>query len=287
MTDQTSLEQLPWGAESVDQIERSATRVTSSSGSGHMIWRRWGSGVPLVLFHGGYGSWAHWMRNIQALSRHFSVIAPDLPGLGESAAPEPASPETVTDVLIKGLDTVLGKRGTFHLVGFSFGSILSGPVAVRLGRRVRSLTVIGAGGLGLPRPQQFELERVRKGMSTAEIADMQRRNLGLLMLHRPESADDAAVAMQTRNTQAARLKSIGFAPPDWLRRHLPDVQAPLTAIWGEFDATAYPRMDLREQTLRYLRPDAAFHVIRGAGHWVQYEAADAFNCLLIEILQRA
>jgi pimeloyl-ACP methyl ester carboxylesterase len=36
--------------------------------------------------------------------------------------------------------------------------------------------------------------------------------------------------------------------------------------------------------LRSIQPNARFEVIAGAGHWVQYEAADQFNRLLAEIV---
>ena len=52
-----------------------------------MVWRVWGVGEPLVLFHGGSGSWTHWIRNIPELSRHYELWVPDIPGLGGSAMP--------------------------------------------------------------------------------------------------------------------------------------------------------------------------------------------------------
>jgi len=54
-----------------------------------MVWRVWGGGPPLVLLHGGTGSWMHWIRNIEELARDFTVVAPDIPGSGESASPFP------------------------------------------------------------------------------------------------------------------------------------------------------------------------------------------------------
>src|SRR3546814_6277896 len=47
-------------------------------GDGQMVWRLWGEGPPLVLLHGGSGSWTHWFRNIPALARRYRVIAADL-----------------------------------------------------------------------------------------------------------------------------------------------------------------------------------------------------------------
>ena len=46
--------------------------------------KRKGSGHPIFLFHGGMGSWTHWIRNIDVLAEHFEVRAVDAPSYGES-----------------------------------------------------------------------------------------------------------------------------------------------------------------------------------------------------------
>lgn len=46
-----------------------------------------GSGYPLVLLHGWPQSWYEWRKIIPALAEHFTVIAPDLRGLGDSEKP--------------------------------------------------------------------------------------------------------------------------------------------------------------------------------------------------------
>ncbi len=47
-----------------------------------------GKGDPLVLVHGFGQNWYMWNRLIPELSKHFTVIAPDLRGVGESDKPE-------------------------------------------------------------------------------------------------------------------------------------------------------------------------------------------------------
>ena len=44
-----------------------------------MAVRRRGHGPDVVLFHGGMGSWKHWIRNMQPLSARFTVHALDHP----------------------------------------------------------------------------------------------------------------------------------------------------------------------------------------------------------------
>lgn len=46
-----------------------------------------GEGYPLVLLHGWPQSWYEWRKVIPALAERFTVIAPDLRGLGDSEKP--------------------------------------------------------------------------------------------------------------------------------------------------------------------------------------------------------
>ena len=63
--------------------QRTTTAFDAASGEGQVVWHRWGRGAPVVLLHGGAGSWRHWVRNVDALlAAGRTVWAPDLPGLG-------------------------------------------------------------------------------------------------------------------------------------------------------------------------------------------------------------
>jgi pimeloyl-ACP methyl ester carboxylesterase len=271
----------------LEGIAAEATRLETPCGDSRMAWRVWGSGPPLVLFHGGYGSWTHWIRNVLPLARVFTVIAPDLPGLGESATPpEPHTAEGLARIIVEGLEIVVPGNERLHIAGFSFGGVLGGHVAAQLGDRVRAFTVVGSNGLGLVR-QATDLRRVPSGASADEALAVHRHNLGALMIADPARIDDLAVYIQSTNAPRGRIKSRRFSRADTLARALPSVTARLDGIWGGRDATAYPHLDERARTLRAFQPEARFEVIEGAGHWVQYEAADRFNPLLAEIvLQR-
>jgi 2-hydroxy-6-oxonona-2,4-dienedioate hydrolase len=248
-----------------------------------MVWRVWGSGPPLALLHGGYGSWTHWIRNVIALSRAFTVAAPDLPGLGESATPPaPHSAEGLARIIVEGLEVVFPKYARLHIAGFSFGGVLGGHVAGQLGDRVCGFTIVGSNGLGLIR-QPTALRRVPENASEAETLAVARHNLGALMIADPAKIDELAVYIQSQNAPRGRVKSRRFSRADTLAQALPLLKARLDGIWGERDATAYPHLDDRARALRSIQPAARFEVIAGAGHWVQYEAADRFNPLLAEI----
>jgi pimeloyl-ACP methyl ester carboxylesterase len=263
-------------------VAAEAKRIETPCGDGSLVWHVWGSGPPLVLLHGGYGSWTHWIRNVPVLSRDFTVIAPDLPGLGDSATPpEPWTAEGLAAIIVAGLDVVLPKGAKPHMAGFSFGGVIGGVVAAQLGERLRGFTVVGSNGLGLER-SPTPLERVKPDASEEEEFATHRYNLNQLMIHGPDNIDELALWLQKTNHARARMRSRRFSRSGALVEALPKITARLDGIWGERDATAYPHVDERARILRSVQPQARFAVVPGAGHWVQFEAADAFNRLIAE-----
>jgi pimeloyl-ACP methyl ester carboxylesterase len=266
----------------VDAVAAEAERCETPCGEGSMEWHCWGSGPPLVLLHGGYGSWSHWLRNVLPLSRSFRVIAPDLPGLGDSATPpEPWTAEGLAQIIVAGLDKIVPRSKELRLAGFSFGGVIGGSVAAQLGERVRSFTVVGSNGLGLVR-SPTPLRRVPPEADEAEEFATHRYNLNQLMIADPAKIDELALHLQQTNHARARMRSRRFSRSDALVSALPNITARLDGIWGEKDATAYPHLDERAGILRSFQPAARFAVVPGAGHWVQYESADRFNPLLAE-----
>jgi 2-hydroxy-6-oxonona-2,4-dienedioate hydrolase len=266
----------------VEGIAAEAERIETPCGDGTMAWRVWGSGPPLVLLHGGYGSWMHWVRNVLPLARQFTVIAPDLPGLGESATPpEPWTAAGLAAIIVEGLDIVLPSGMAPHLAGFSFGGVIGGNVAAQLGDRLRGFTVVGSNGLGLER-SPTPLKRVPPAADEVEEFATHRYNLNQLMIADPDKIDELALYLQKTNHARARMRSRRFSRSGALVEALPRVTARLDGIWGERDRTAYPHVEERARILRGFQPGARFAVVPGAGHWVQYEAADRFNALIAE-----
>lgn len=266
----------------VEGIAAEAERIETPCGDGSLVWRIWGSGPPLVLLHGGYGSWTHWVRNVLPLSRQFTVIACDMPGLGESAIPpEPWTAGGLAAIVVAGLDHIVPQSAELRLAGFSFGGVIGGSVAAQLGDRLRGFTVVGSNGMGLER-SPTPLERVRPDASVEEEFATHRYNLNQLMIADPEKIDELALYLQKTNHARARMRSRRFSRSGALIEALPKVKGRLDGIWGERDATAYPHVEERKRLLQNIQPGARFAVVPGAGHWVQYEAAERFNTLLAE-----
>jgi pimeloyl-ACP methyl ester carboxylesterase len=272
----------------VSNLDAAAQRTETPCGDGVMVWRSWGQRdhPPLLLFHGGAGSWQHWVKSIPAFSSTRRVVVPDLPGLGESAnPPAPADMPAIAQVVAAGIDAVLGADASYHLVGFSWGASVGAHVALLHGARVRSLILLGAGGLVKPRTP-IKLERVRDKTGD-ELMAAHRTNLLRSMLAKPESADDLAVSMQAYNASRTRLDTPAIIATRPLAQSLPQLTIPVHAIWGELDQVAYYTLADRIAALRELRPGIEPYVIPGCGHWATYEAPQAFNTLVADLLRAA
>jgi pimeloyl-ACP methyl ester carboxylesterase len=267
----------------LERLERDARRWETPCGDGTMVWRGWGQGPAVLLLHGGGGSWRHWVRNLEALSANHAVLAPDMPGLGDSApAPDPVGAEAIADLIFSGLNEVLEPEAPVHIVGFSFGGVIAGLVAAMAGDRVGSLTLIGTGGLGPPN-RSVELVKVRRKTGDDRLA-AHRENLLRLMLASPARVDALALEIQEQHSKRTRLNS-GFM---WisavLHDALPRVHGRVHALWGEHEMPDRALLDVRIGLLRETCPDAEIAVIPEAGHWLFYEAADGFNERLRQIL---
>jgi pimeloyl-ACP methyl ester carboxylesterase len=263
--------------------EARARRIDTPCRGGTMAWRVWGEGEPLLVGHGGQGAWSHWIRNIDRLSTERMLIAVDLPGHGDSAMPEPPDHHGISAALASGLKEIVGEGRKADVAGFSFGGACFAHLAAYHPELVRRLVIIGTGGLDTPHGH-VNIGRV-SGLQGEERKAMLKSNLLGLMLHHPDSADELAQHLLVANARKARLEVPDLVIPDRLVRILPQVKAPVGAIWGEFDRP-HPDPALQEAVIRRTHPDCDFRVIAGAGHWAMYERAEAFNAALLDILRQ-
>lgn len=265
----------PAGAVAVLEA-RCRRRQTRFAGS-MMCWRVCGEGAPLILLHGGHGSWLHWLKVVEPLAEHAAVGCPDLPGFGESEPVAPAAePIELAGAVAAGIDTLFGPDSRVSLFGFSFGGVVAGYLARMLGRRAAFLGLVGSGGLGRERPE-LSLRSRSRDMSPAAVAQVHRHNLGTLMIADPARVDELAVHIQDRNTaRRPAVTSRTFSRTTLLAEVLQEVRCPVLGIWGDQDATVGPFLDRRIATLTAAAPGARTAVIADCGHWVMYEQPRAF-----------
>src|SRR5688572_1002812 len=225
----------------VAKLGRACTRHAVPNGNGDVIWRVWGSGAPLVLLHGGTGSWMHWIRNIDDLSRDFTLLAPDIPGSGESASPTlPRSVEQVAASLLDGIDAIIGGQRSFAIAAFSMGGLIGGYVTALAGARVEALVLVGSVGTTAPRAAIAPRKSWRRLPTAAEKQAAHRKNLGILMIRNADKVDDLAVYIQSHNAERSRVRGKHINHTGDLSQCLPGMAGRLAGIWGEHDVTAVP-----------------------------------------------
>lgn len=265
------------------RILETATRHTTPCGDGEVVWHAWGDGEPLVLLHGGSGSWAHWLRNVQPLAAAGRrVIVPDLPGFGDSDVP-PGNKDAdgVAPVIAEGLPLLVGMRAV-DVVGFSFGGLTGGLLAAEHPELVRRLVLVGAPALGM-REKRLPLNGWRH-LHGEERLQAHRHNLGVLMLHDEAAIDDLALLLQAANVPRDRLPRRKLARTDILLQSFPRIACRMDAIYGEQDALYAGGIDDLVRLLRTAPTMKEVVLMPGTGHWAQYENAARFNEVLLRLL---
>ena len=248
-----------------------------------VCWRGFGAGRPVVLLHGGHGSWLHWVRNIEALAAHHAVWVPDLPGYGDSDDPVPGGglPSLVGPVMAT-LNQLVGAETPIDLVGFSFGGLVAAHLAAQR-PQVQRLALLGPAGHEGRRRPRGALRSWKVAMQCADPAaldEVMRHNLAMHMLNAAASdIDPLAVQIHTEACLRTRFRSKEISQGGGLMAVLAQRRGPSLLAWGEHDVTADPGVIAR--ALADKVPDCQTHLIEGAGHWVQFERADDINRLLL------
>lgn len=255
----------------ISALESSCDRITQPILGQHMVWRRVGSGPPLVLLHGGHGSWLHWARVIPELSSSFSLWMPDMPGYGESTLTPTGGLIELVAQLRQGLDALLGARTPIRLGGFSFGGLVSAQLAAQRGH-VERLVLIGPAGHGGPRRQTISPLPWRDLDPDADPfgwANRMRHNLLAQMLHSEAAVDGLAMEIQWRGCMNTRFRSKPFSRSAALAAALDARHGGTLEIWAEHDVTAAPHGMVTRPV-----PNGTSRrglIVGGAGHWLMHE----------------
>jgi pimeloyl-ACP methyl ester carboxylesterase len=259
---------------------------------GDLVWHIWGEQgadpalPPLLLLHGGSGSWTHWLRNVLPLAASGRrVLVPDLPGFGDSTLPPSgADADAMPAPLEQGLTELLGVAAC-DVAGFSFGGLTAGLLASAFPARVATLVLIGTPGMGLQALVPFKLKGWRHLPGEAQRLAVHRHNLQLLMLHDPEAITPLACALQSANAVRDRLPKRRLSRTDILARTMPGLRCPVLAMYGEHDPFYKGQTQAFENALQQAPGFRGMHAISAAGHWAQFEQADAFNQRLLDLLE--
>ena len=153
-----------------------------------------GNDRPVLVFvHGLSGTWQNWLLNIPAFMDSHRVIAPDLPGFGESPMPREEISIKLYARILDGLLRSLGVESAV-VVGNSMGGFVAAELALSYSTMVERLVLVSAAGLSIEEASRAPLlvgARVWAGTATwlgargqSVITRPRARRLGLQMIVR-------------------------------------------------------------------------------------------------------
>lgn len=259
-------------------------------------------GGEAVLCIHGVGGWAeNWRETLAALAaQRYRAIAIDLPGFGESEGVRRARYFRGADALyarvIPGVLDALGLREA-HVIGHSLGGAVAYMGAVSAPERVRSLTLVAPGGLGLDLPWTLRLgsvpliggllsgrsrETARAGLASCfhEPSRIPRALLEECDRYAPRSIPETLRVLRAGVTLRGVRRDIRA---EWAGRAA-RYTGPVQVIWGADDIVLpIGHADGAAE----LFPRAPLHRIEDAGHLVMVEQPAAFMRALLPFLASA
>lgn len=205
-----------------------------------------GHGEPLVLLHGFNGDGYHFARVSRRLGAHFRVIAPDLPGFGQTAFDGELdySVQAQAERVLGLLDELGIER--FYLGGNSMGGYVACALASKVPDRVRGLWLLDPGGLQTaPLSPLFEVV-YQGGHNALVVRDRSdfRRLMDYCFVRPPWLPGPLARNLADRAGRHAKraeaiFEAIRFrsTPLEELTQGL---ETPALVMWGQADQVLHP-----------------------------------------------
>lgn len=247
-----------------------------------------GEGPPLLLLHGGIEcGGAMWAPVLTRLSQRNRVVAPDVPGLGESAP----VPRLDVDTFARWLDGVVRQTGLERpaVVAHSLVGSLAARMATRGNNLISRLVFYGAPAVGpyrtpirlryvairfAIRPTPHNAERFDR-FALLDLAATRRRDPGWYEAFDAYTRARASVPHVKKTMSDLIASQTKPIPPTELER----INTPITLIWGRHDRMV-PLSIGETAATRHGWP---LHVIDGAAHAPHIEQPDAFVAALASI----
>jgi 4,5:9,10-diseco-3-hydroxy-5,9,17-trioxoandrosta-1(10),2-diene-4-oate hydrolase len=256
-----------------------------------------GQGPVVLLLHGLGTSLVTWSRNIEPLAAAgFTVLAPDLPGHGDSDKPAHLSYDPVDGArLIHQFLQSLGVERV-SLVGNSAGGLVVGLFALSHPEKVDRLVLVASGGLG--RRVSWFLRVFSLPVLGELLYQPQLQNVDIskrIFYQAPPFLDEIMAEMYRvralPGVRRAGLRAIrssinflGLRQNRYILPRLKQSPVPLLTVWGRED-NIIPVSHAR--LVRQELPHSVVRIMPQCGHWPHMEKAEQFNDLLIRFLRGA
>ena len=187
--------------------------------------------------------------------------------------------------VVEGLNAIV-PSGSFRLAGFSLGGIISALCAAHMGARIHKLSMMGPGGFGGKPPDLGMKKFPHASEGDAVMREVLAHNLRAMMIADPAAVTEEAIDQYLVNMQRTRYDGRHVSlTPHLMAQCLQKMTCPAQIIWGTADALRQVHMQADSDECRTAKPGVRIDLVAGAGHWVQYEAAEVVNALLLDFFK--
>ena len=209
--------------------------------------REAGTGEPVVYLHGAEGPPAGWPPFLKSLAGQFRVIAPDLPGFGQSSGGERMDGVLDLSIYLQDvLDALEIERAI--LVGHDLGGMAAAELAATCDRRVSALVLISPFGLWADDDPILDFYATPRDVLAPLAWHDPGSSAATAVLAPPVSDEEARLAGLLRNQNLATSTRFLWPIPDrGLKRRIHRVTAPTLLVWGEHDGVVPPSYGPRWQ----------------------------------------
>lgn len=230
--------------------------------------------APVLLLHGFGASKENWLHMQPLIGKGFSMIAPDLPGFGESDFHPGQSYDFLSQARRVAAFIEASSSGPVHLIGNSMGGAIAAYVAAARPDLVRSLVLMNAAGI--PGREQSTFERtVMTGNNTLVPRTLAHtRRLAALVVARGEVMSWAIAPvlhaeMRHRYHVNHRIFSDILDVQEDPRIVFSRISAPTLVLWGDSDRVLSASS---AHEMASIIPGAEYRILRGVGHLPMVEA---------------
>ena len=250
-----------------------------------------GQGEAVVFLHGMTGSTQDWANQIPALSSKYRVVALDLRGHGQSAAPpkeeEYSMPIFANDVF--GLLTRLNIQKCC-LVGHSLGGFIALEFALEHQDMLAALVLVDTSSGQFARDPNYAQLRQKldelarsQGMEAAFEYDAANNPMRIERFQKhPEQKEISRRKVLMTSVDGYIYCPRGSARRESVTPRLSEIAVPTLIYCGEEDLAFTEAV----QILKGGIANSELVTVKGAGHSPQEEAPDAFNEALLKFLNR-
>ncbi len=244
-----------------------------------------GSGPVVVLLHAFPLDAAMWKPQFDELTTDFRLLAPSLPGFGDSDPVEGLSVDSAADIIADLLDQ-LGVEQPIVLGGLSMGGYVALAFARLYPQRLRGLILADTKAEPDDEAARANRDRQIRVVETDGAAKLVEEMLPkLIFAAGPNGASATGVARGIGTRQSAAgvmngLKALRDRPD--ARSGLAHVTVPCLVIVGEHDAVTPPA---KSAELTDALPNARMITIPAAGHLSSLENSTAFNVAVRTFLE--